>query len=278
MAKVLIPKTLAELLPNIDNGEKRITAGCTDIMVAVRNGRIPYKTCIDINDIDEIKNIYEEGEKIYIGSNVPLSSVVDNSLVKDNFPVLKKAVNSIGSPQIRNRATLGGNIQNASPSGDSILALTVLDAKLILSSLRGDRQINIGDFIKGPGKTDLRNDEFIKYIVVPKTFSMYEGYFEKVGLRNAMVISVASIAVLYSIENNMFKDIHIAYGAVAPRIIKATEAEEFLKGKDLNKENLLAAGELICKAVTPIDDIRASAEYRRQVCKNLILRLLAPLG
>lgn len=274
MAEVLVPKTLAELLPNINNEEKRITAGGTDIVVGIRSGRVKYKPMIDINQLEEIKVIYEDDDNVYIGSNVSLSNVTYNEIVKKNFSVMIKAIESIGSLQIRNRATLGGNIQNASPSGDSILALTVLRAKIVLRSLTGRRQVYIKEFIKGPGKTDLRNDEFIEYIVIPKVFSNYQGYFEKVGLRNAMVISIASLAVVYKLENNVFVDINMALGAVAPKVLQITEVEGFLRGKELNRENLIAAGELIGKNISPIDDVRASAEYRRQVCKNLILRLL----
>jgi len=274
MAEVLVPKTLAELLPNINNEEKRITAGCTDIMVGIRSRRMASKPMIDINEVEEIKVIYEDDYSVYIGSNVPLNKVIHNELIQKNFPLLAKAIESIGSLQIRNRATLGGNIQNASPSGDSILALTVLRAKVILRSLRGRRQVDITEFIKGPGRTDLRNDEFIEYISIPKVFSNYQGYFEKVGLRNAMVISIASMAVVYKLENNIIKDINIAYGAVAPKVLQLTEVENFLKEKELNGENLTAAGELIGRNVSPIDDVRASAEYRTQVCKNLILRLI----
>jgi len=274
MAEVLVPKTLAELLPNINNEEKRITAGCTDVIVGLRSGRITYKPMIDINEIEEIKIIYEDDDNVYIGSNVPLNKVIHNELIQKNFSVLKKAIESIGSLQIRNRATIGGNIQNGSPSGDCILALTVLRAKVALRSLSGRRQVDIKDFIKGPGRTDLRNDEFIEYIAIPKIFLKYQGYFEKVGLRNAMVISIASMAVVYKLENNLVKDINIAYGAVAPKVLQLTEVENFLKEKELNRENLTAAGELISRAVSPIDDVRASAEYRREVCKNLILRLL----
>lgn len=274
MMEPVVPETLEELLPVIDNSNKRIAAGCTDIMVAVKAGKLEYKTVIDINEIKEIKKIYETETSVYIGSNVTISTIIENKLVNDNFPLLIEAVKTIGSPQIRNRATLGGNIGNASPSGDSILALTVLDARVMLKSTEGEREVNIKDFILGVGKKDLKNNELIEYIVLDKKFQGYKCFFEKVGLRNAMVISVASIGILYKTEKNIISDIKIAYGAVAPKVIEITEAEKYLTGKELIEENLLNAGEIIEKKVSPIDDVRASGEYRKAICKNLLLRLI----
>lgn len=274
MAEPMVPKTLYELLPEIDNENRRIVAGCTDVMVAVKAGKLQYKPVIDINHVKEIKKIYEDDKSVYIGSNVTISEIIENSIINRNFKILIDAIKTIGSPQIRNRATLGGNIGNASPSGDSILALNVLDASLILKSSQGERTVPIKDFITGVGKKDLKNNEFIEYIVIDKKYDNYKSYFEKVGLRNAMVISVASLAVLYKTENNLVKDIKIAYGAVAPKVIRIKEAEEYLLNKEMNEKNLTDVGMIIGRSVTPIDDVRAAGEYRKKVCQNLILRLM----
>jgi xanthine dehydrogenase small subunit len=270
----IIPKTINELLPEIDNEKVRITAGSTDIVVGLRNNKLTYKPCIDITEISELKNIFEKEDRIYIGGNVTLSEICESQLINKDFKVLVDAVKTIGSPQIRNRATLSGNVQNASPSGDGTLALILLNASLILRSMRGEREISVEDFILGVGKTDLKNDEFIEYILLNKDYNSYISYFEKVGLRGAMVISVASIGVLLKEENGIVQNIRIAFGAVAPKILRATAAEEFLKGKQLEEQVLADAGEIISQLVAPIDDLRASAEYRKAVCKNLILRLL----
>lgn len=272
--EVIIPKSLQELLPNINNDERRIAAGCTDIMVAVNCGKLRPKPLLDINRIKEIKVIFEKENRVYIGANVNLSDVIDNDVIKFNYPILIETINTIGSPQIRNRATLGGNIANASPSGDSILALTLLNASLILRSLEGEREILIKDFIKGVGKTDIRKGEFIEYIVIDKNYCDYQSYFEKVGLRTAMVIAICSMGVIFKRDRDKITDIKIAFGAVAPKVIEIEEAEEFLKGKKIDKYNLSRAGEIIEKTVTPISDVRASGEYRKTVCKNLIMRLL----
>ncbi|MCM0650648.1 FAD binding domain-containing protein [Clostridium swellfunianum] len=273
MMEVFIPKTISELLPNIDNEKRRISAGCTDITVALRSNKYICKPTTDITEIAELKEILEKKDRIYIGCNVTLSEICENDLIKKDFKVLVDAVKTIGSPQIRNRATLAGNVQNASPSGDGTLALVLLEASIVLRSLRGAREVLVEDFILGAGKTDLKNDEFIEYIVLNKAYRDYSSYFEKVGLRGAMVISVASMGALINAEERVIKDIRLVFGAVAPKILRLKEAEEFLKGKKLEEKTLKEAGDIIGKSVTPIDDLRASAEYRRTVCRNLILRL-----
>lgn len=272
--EVLMPNTVEELLSSIDNENKRLASGCTDIIVSLRVKRLIPKPVIDLNNVKEIKRIFEKGNKVFIGANVPMSTLIGSDTINNNFKLLSKAVRTIGSPQIRNRATLGGNIANASPSGDSIVALTLLDAELVLRSSRGERTVKINDFIKGVGKTDLQNDEFIEYIVIKKRFNGYKSYFEKVGLRNAVVISVCSIGILYKLNGDIVEDIKIAYGAVAPKVIEIFEAEKLLKGSRITKEILEEAGRIVESAISPIDDVRASAEYRRVVSKNLIMRLL----
>ena len=274
MREVLIPKTIEELLTNIDNENRRITAGYTDIVVALRNNKLACKPTIDITEIMDLKKIFKKDERIYIGGNVPLSDICHCQLIRKDYKVLVDAIETIGSPQIRNRATLAGNVQNASPSGDGILALVLLGASVILRSIRGQREITVENFIIGVGRTDLKNQEFIEYIVLNNVYEGYTSYFEKVGLRSAMVISIASIGVLFKEEAGAVKDIRIVYGAVAPSVLRLKEAEDYLKGKYLEEKTLTEAGEIIGKAVSPIEDLRASAEYRRAVCKNLIMRLL----
>ena len=274
MREVLIPKTIEELLTNIDNENRRITAGYTDIVVALRNNKLACKPTIDITEIMDLKKIFKKDERIYIGGNVPLSDICHCQLIRRDYKVLVDAIETIGSPQIRNRATLAGNVQNASPSGDGILALVLLGASVILRSIRGQREITVENFIIGVGRTDLKNQEFIEYIVLSNVYEGYTSYFEKVGLRSAMVISIASIGVLFKEEAGAVKDIRIVYGAVAPSVLRLKEAEDYLKGKYLEEKTLTEAGEIIGKAVSPIEDLRASAEYRRAVCKNLIMRLL----
>lgn len=269
-----IPHSIDELLQLIDNENCRIACGCTDIVVGVKAGKLAQKPIIDLNHIDEINRIYEDGKYVYIGANVTLNSILENKIVSLKFDLLAKAIKTIGSPQIRNMATLGGNIANASPSGDGILALTVLDAVLLLKSRKGERRVKISDFIKGVGKTDLKNDEFIEYIILEDKFNGYKSYFEKVGLRTSMIISVCSMALLYKISEDTIEDIKIGYGAVAPKVSEIYEAERILKGKKLKKDVLEDAASIIEKSICPIDDVRATAEYRKKVSGNLILRLL----
>lgn len=270
---VMVPRTLNELLPNIDNEKRRICAGCTDVMVALKVGKLKEKPMTSICRLNEIKRIFEKDGFTYVGSNVTMTEIMNHGDMKEKFPLLNEALDAVGSPQIRNRATLGGNICNASPAGDAVLALVLYDAELVLSSLDGDRIVKVKDFVKGPGRTELRRNEFLKYVRLRNEYEGFSCYFEKIGERNAVTISVASMGLLYNIQDGIVKHIRIAYGAVGPTVVRATAAEDFLVGREVNGKNLLEAAEIIGKCVSPIDDARGSAKYRTQTCRNMIMRL-----
>lgn len=274
MNDILAPRSVSELLPLIDNKNRRIVAGATDIMVALRVSKIKEMSMLDINKLDDIKKIFIKNNQIYIGSNVTLSEIIDNPIINAELPLLVKALKTIGSPQIRNRATLGGNISNASPSGDGTLASIALKGRVLLKSAKAERIISIKEFILGVGKTSLEADEFIEYIIFDKAYKCYKPYYEKIGLRHSMVISIASIAVLLKAEGNIISDIIICYGAVAPCIIEAKNCEKYLIGKELTKESILEAKKFVIMDINPISDLRASKEYRERVCENMLFRLM----
>lgn len=278
MSDILVPNNVSELLPLIDNKKRRIVAGATDTMVALKVSKIKEMPILDINKVVDIKKIFIKNNDIFIGSNVTLSEIIKNTMIKVELPLLVQALKTIGSPQIRNRATLGGNISNASPSGDGTLAGIALRGRLLLKSVRGEREISIKEFIVGVGKTSLEADEFIEYIIFERAYKCYEPYFEKVGLRNSMIISIASIAMLLKTEDKIISDIVICYGAVAPHICEAKTCENYLIGKELTKENISEASKLVLKDISPISDIRASKEYREKVCENLLFRLTETLS
>lgn len=273
MSDILIPNSVSELLPLIDNKNRRLVAGATDIMVALKVSKIKEMPIIDLNKVGEIKKVFIKNNDIFIGSNVTLSEIINNNMIKVELPLLVQALKTIGSPQIRNRATLGGNIGNASPSGDGTLASFALKGRLLLKSARGEREVSIKDFIVGVGKNCLEADEFIEYIIFERAYKCYKPYFEKVGLRNSMVISIASLAMLLKTEDKIISDVVICYGAVAPSIREAKTCENYLIGKELTKENISEASVLVLKDISPITDVRASKEYRERVCENLLFRL-----
>ena len=196
-------------------------------------------------------------------------------MITNELPLLIKGIKTIGSPQIRNIASLGGNIGNASPSGDGLLVSCALDATLLLKSKRGERRIKLVNFILGPSKTSLLEDEFIEYIVFNNSYNNYRPYYEKVGLRNAMIISIASMSMLVKTRNRIIEDIILYFGAVAKAACRAEKCEKFLINKEINYENIEKASYLILEDIKPISDLRASEGYRKALSRNLLFRLIS---
>jgi CO/xanthine dehydrogenase FAD-binding subunit len=189
--------------------------------------------------------------------------------------VLVKAVGSLGSPQIRNMATIGGNVITASPAGDSLPALYVLRAELELKTRDRSRLVPVRDFIKGPGQTDLRPGEILSGVRLPKPSGFQHHHFEKVGQRKALAIAVASFAALLRIsDTGLVEEARFAWGSVGPTVVLCDRAESALLGQRLSLDRLKQVSHLVQSAVSPIDDVRGSAEYRRRVAGNLLLRLL----
>ncbi|NCU33278.1 MAG: xanthine dehydrogenase family protein subunit M, partial [Candidatus Moranbacteria bacterium] len=180
------------------------------------------------------------------------------------------------STQIRNRGTLAGNVVNASPAGDGILALYLLDAVLeIVKKDNSHKNIRIIDFIKGPGRTSLTVGEFVRSIKIPYMGRNYRSVFRKIGQRKAMAISIASMGLLIEKKGKMISDVKIAFGSVAPTVLRITEMEQEAFGRELNTETAEMFSEIVYRSVTPIDDVRASADYRRKVCRNLVKELIS---
>lgn len=274
--KVFLPASLTELWQITGNHpESAIMAGGTDLLVRLRaEGRkIPKLVCLE--RIEELQTIEASGRSIRIGSAATLTSLLQNETISEHLPVLHRSIAELGSPLIRNMATMGGNICSASPAGDTLPALYVLKANLVLKKQTGERTIPIDRFFTGPGQTILARDEILHSILitVPEDFNIH--HFEKVGQRKALAISIVSFAALLHIEDGMVQKVRMSWGSVGPTIVHCREAEKALTGRTLSPENLEAAAHLARKAVIPISDIRADAHYRRQVAGNLLLRLAA---
>ncbi|WP_286974914.1 FAD binding domain-containing protein [Acetomicrobium sp. UBA5826] len=274
------PKSLTEALDFLDNCKEnvKILAGGTDVIPAVRSGKlllIDNINILDIKSIDELKHIVFEEEGLRIGATVTLSEVIESEIVKNNCPLLKKAIDQIGSMQIRNWATIGGNICNASPAADSAVSLLALDASLRLQSKGKSRLVPINEFFVGPGKTKLKSDELLTEIIIPKRNG--NSTFIKLGRRNAFTLSLISIAVFVQMKDNVISDIKIALGAVAPTPIRAQNTEKILIGGKITEENLKTAVQTIKEEINPINDVRASSEYRRDMSGELLRKALINL-
>jgi len=277
MVKTFRPETWKEALEIRKETGALPFAGGTDLMVKFRSvaGEDPQlgEAVLFLDRIPELKVLEESDGFLVLGAAVPLTDLL--TAKKPVIPeILRQALKEIAAPGLRNRATLGGNIVNASPAGDSLPPLIVLEALLVLESMGKSRRISLEDFITGPGKTILAPDEILREIRIPleNVFSPGENsrdrgrgfYYRKVGTRRANALAKLSLAALWDRKAGFFR---MAAGAVGPRIVRFPAAEAlFLSGKPPVKEILDLCGPLI----VPIDDQRSTAAYRKKVCLNLI--------
>jgi xanthine dehydrogenase FAD-binding subunit len=254
-------------------------AGGTDLLVKLRRGDVEAPALICLERIEELQGVRKEPEGLWIGAAATLRQLLRSSLIQEELPVLSIAVKTLGSPLIRGMGTIGGNICTASPAGDCLPPLYVLDAVVDLRSRHAVRSMPIAAFISGPGETRLTKGEILAGIRVkkPEGFTMH--HFEKVGQRKAMAIAVASLAVVLKISGSrIIEEARLAWGSVGPTVVRSADLEAALIGEKLSEPLLEKAASLARQAVSPIDDLRASADYRRTVAGNLLFRLGTGIG
>ncbi len=270
-----LPRSLEQLWVLLeDNPGARVYAGGTDLLVQMERGgrRPPALICLE--RIEQLKVIADQGREIFIGAGVTHSQLLENSLVTRHFPVLSKAVAEIGGPQIRNMGTVGGNVVTASPAGDTLPPLYVLGAEVELLRAGGRQRMPLEAFVRGPGRTALEQGQILGGVWIGKQPDFDVHHFEKVGRRKALAIAVVSLAACIALDGRqVVKQIRLAWGSVGPTVVRVPEAEKFLAGRRLEPETLAQAAAMVRRRVSPIDDVRAPANYRRQVAGNLLLRL-----
>lgn len=272
MVESYSPNNLKEALKILNEEDVIIYAGGTDLMVRYKNipSLLPKfnKNLLYIGNLQELKGINESSSNIEIGSACTLSYLLEIPGVPE---VLKEAIRNIASPAIRNIGTLGGNICNASPAGDTLPILYALDAKLKLSSIDSSREVKINDFILGPRKINLKENEILESILIEK-LNFNKSYYEKVGARKSLAISKISFIALGDIRDEKINDIRIAIGSVGPKIVRVKEAENLLKGKNVNNIDSLITEikHIYSEEIVPIDDQRSTAHYRKIVALRLI--------
>jgi carbon-monoxide dehydrogenase medium subunit len=258
----------------------RIISGATDLILEIERG--PHQgieTLIDITripDMDKIR-LDEEGI-IHLGPNVTHNQCVASRLILEKAPLLAEACWQVGSPQIRNRATVAGNLITASPANDTIPPLMALGAHIALRSARGERTIPLAEFYTGVRKTVMAPDEILIDIQFPALRSNQRGSFIKLGLRNAQAISIVNAAVLLDVADEKVVKAAITLGSVAPTIVHAVEAERYLIGRKLTEDTISKAAALTIQASSPIDDLRSSAQYRAEMVRVCTLRALRKTG
>ena len=265
------PQTLEELLTLMREykGRARVIAGGTDLIVDMKLRRKEPEHVISLNKIKELDYIIEEDTGIRIGAATKLRHIEKRKTIHERFNALYEAVKSIASIQVRNMATLAGNICNASPAADSAPPLLIYDAIITAQNLDSTRKIMIKDFFTGPGRTALRDDEIVKEIFIPYPPEDSESVFLKVS-RVGMDLAKVNIAVLIKMNGEYVEDFRIALGAVAPTPLRIFKAEEYLKSKRINEENIKHVQEIVAEEIKPITDVRSTDWYRRELSKILV--------
>jgi xanthine dehydrogenase iron-sulfur cluster and FAD-binding subunit A len=256
----------------------RIVAGGTDVIVELSRGIRPTQTLIDVTAIPGLRHIGLTDGIISLGALTTHNDVVASPLCRQRALPLAQACWEVGAPQIRTRGTVAGNLITASPANDTITPLVALDAEIVLHSASGERVLRLDDFYLGVRRTALASDELVREIRFPAMQDNQRGRFVKLGLRRAQAISVIDAAVVLSFTGTTVDEARIALGSLAPTIVRARTAEDFLTGKTLAPEVCSEAAALACTTVTPIDDIRGTATYRLQTLHNLLARTLEDLG
>ncbi len=251
-------------------------AGGTDLLVSMKEKGFRPEVLVDLKGIAELKGIAPDGDRrLSIGATTTLHEVETSERVRKICPVLAETVGQIGSMQVRNRGTIGGNVGNGSPAADSARALLILDAEMEIASSSGKRAVPIESFFAGPGETAIRRGEILQRILVPSLKPGTRTASIKYGPRRAMDCAVASVAVALTFDpSGICRAARIALGSVAPTPIRARQAEALLVGEEITQNRLEKAAEAAQSEVQPITDVRASAGYRIHMVEVLVRRAI----
>lgn len=275
------PQGLDEALTLLASGGPpwRPLAGGTDLMVQL-TGELgePPERILDIWALDELRGIAHEGDGLVIGALTTYAEIRRSPVVAELLPALAEAAATIGAAQIQNRGTLGGNVVNASPAGDTLPVLLATDAEMILGSTSGVRTVAAADFWPAYRTTARRDDELLLRIRIPLTPAR-QVRFRKIGTRRAQAISKVVMALSWRVENGgLWREVRLALGSVAATTIRVPVTEAVLEGASPTRETTAAAGEALAAEIQPIDDVRSTADYRRAVAVRALHRLIRDEG
>jgi len=278
--ELVVPRTLPAVLTLLaqEPGAWLPIAGGTDVMVQYSAGKLPVRKLVSIWNLPELRRIEILPDEIQIGAGCTFADLREDEIVNGEFKLLSAAARWTGGIANQNRGTLGGNIVNASPAADSLPALLVYDAELLLVSAKGERRLPYASFHIGYRKTRLAPDELVRAICLKRRFSEYYAQARKVGARKAQAISKVCLAALGRVTNDVVEDLRLAVGSVAPVPLRLTETERIVKGKRIDAALIQLARTTVASEVRPIDDIRSTARYRAAVAGNLVAEFLGKLG
>ncbi len=273
------PEKLEELVNLLNKfGESaKIIAGGTDVITALRQKSARFVRVNKLLDVRKVAPLHEikiYSDKVSIGSAVTFSEICKNKHLQENFPLLIDAASRIGSVQIRNRATIGGNLVNNAPCADSAPPLLVYNANLVIFSAKGERKVSLSEFLTSPYRTQLETNEVVTHIEIPSLPANYRGEFYKLGRRRAVAISRITLAVLAKIENDTIEDIRIASGAVTPVAKRFFDLEKNVIGKEFSKELCIHLSRELGKSVMEITGLRYSSAYKLPVVQQMFYQLL----
>ena len=276
------PQKIEEALEILSRyGEEiKVLAGGTDLLIQYYDRLYEVGYWLDLKNIKELKKIEIHQNQMEIGAMVTHAQLEKSAEIKKYFPVLGKAAADIGSPQIRNRGTIGGNIVNASPAGDLLSPLMAYDAQFKLLSLQKEALIPAEEFFIGPKKTILEPAQLLTRIILPLPSERTYGSWIKIGKRKALIIATITLALVVEIaeDNKTVKEVKTCLGSVAPTPIEIKEIRKKMIGKDFGQLDFNQLGQIVEDKISPIDDIRGTREYRKDVAKNIMINALEEIG
>jgi CO/xanthine dehydrogenase FAD-binding subunit len=278
--KVQSPATLAEAyaLLSEPGSSMRVIAGGTDLMVLMNAHLLDATTFLDIWRLDELRGISEDVDALRIGALTTYTQLMRSDLIHRYAPALAAASRTIGAIQIQNRGTIGGNIVNASPAGDSLPVLAAYDSEVEIGSARGLRRVKFSEFYSGYRRTLLQGDELVVAVRLPKLKQGERDFFWKVGTRRAQAISKTVLAAKASLSGSTIEAFSIGVGSVAPTVIRARATERLLTGATLSPGLMEQARRMIAQEIMPISDLRSTEHYRRTVTGNVLVKFLRQLS
>ncbi len=270
------PSSLGEALEILeDYGERAcVIAGGTDLMIAIRAGELRAELVVDISRIPELRVIREVGNQICVGPLVTHGELASSGMIKKGASVLGRAANSVGSPQIRNMGTIGGNIVNASPAADTIPALVVLGAQVVLKRRGGERNLPITDFFLGPYKTKIGPQELLTEITFAKLDDGWKSSFIKLARRKALAISRINIAVVAKMDEMRAKEVRVSVGSSTPTPCRMEKAEAVLRGAVPSAPVIDEASRIVAEEMVARSGVRPSTEYKRPAVQGLVKKAL----
>jgi len=259
-----------------EHGEAaRLMMGGTDLLVRMRQGDVRPKIVVDVKHLPGMREtLYEEGAGLTIGAAATMNQVAKHPAVRAHYPLLAEAANSVASYQVRNRATVGGNLCNASPCADTTPAILALEGRLVLNGPNAERELPAREFFLGPGQTALQPSEFLAAVRFPQPPSGSAGKYLKLGRSKAGDLSLVGVAI-FGFPNETTSSgyrFRVVLGSVAPVVLRALEAEQVLASQPPGDETFALAAQRAMGAATPIDDVRGSAVYQKAMARTLTLR------